>query len=42
MLTINIKQGNKEMVDEEWRFLLAVPTGDIHISDNPTKQVSEN
>jgi len=24
------------MVDEEWRYLLAGPTGDIEIPDNPT------
>jgi len=30
------------MNEEEWRYLLTGPSGDIHIPDNPTTWVDNN
>lgn len=30
------------MVEEEWRYLLTGPSGDIHIPENPTNWVDNN
>jgi dynein heavy chain, axonemal len=30
------------MVEEEWRYLLTGPSGDIQIPDNPTTWVDNN
>ena len=42
ILTVKILQGFNEMNDSEWRYLLAGPSGDIKIVNNPTNWVSEN
>jgi dynein heavy chain len=42
MLTVKVLFGENLMVDEEWRYLLAGASGDVHIPDNPTKWVAEN
>ena len=39
---MSILQGDNKMNEEEWRYLLTGPTGDIHIPDNPTKWVADN
>ena len=30
------------MIDEEWKYLLQGPTGDIHVKDNPTDWIDFN
>ncbi|KAL4429885.1 hypothetical protein ABPG74_022908 [Tetrahymena malaccensis] len=42
MLTVKILQGKDLMNKEEWRYLLAGPSGDIKVPDNPTQWISEN
>jgi len=42
MLTVKILQGYDKLNNEEWRYLLAGPTGEIKIPANPTKWISEN
>lgn len=42
MLTIKILQGYKLLNEEEWRYLLTGPMGDIKIKSNPTKWIAEN
>ena len=42
ILTIKILQGKNEIDANEWRYLLAGPSGEIHIRDNPTTWYPEN
>jgi len=42
LLTVKILQGDGKMVNEEWRYLLAGPSGEIKIPKNFTTWVSEN
>lgn len=42
LLTVKILFGSNQMDEKEWRYLLAGPTGDIHVPSNPTSWISEN
>lgn len=42
MLAIKIKQGDNKIDNQEWRYLLSGPSGDIHIPPNPTNWIPDN
>lgn len=42
LLTIKILQGDHKMDNAEWRYLLAGPSGEIKIPNNPTNWISAN
>lgn len=42
MLTIAIQKGNDEIIQEEWRYLLTGPTGEIEVPENPTDWLDNN
>ena len=42
MLTIKILQGDSLLNEEEWRYLLTGPIGDIKVKQNPTDWIAEN
>lgn len=42
LLTVKILQGYSMLNNEEWRYLLAGPSGDIKVPQNPTKWIAEN
>jgi len=42
LLTHRILNGNNDINNEEWRYLLAGPSGEVHIPENPTKWIQEN
>ncbi len=42
ILAIAILKGRGEIDNDEWRYLLAGPSGEIDIKPNPTQWISEN
>lgn len=42
MLTTKILFGSKLLREDEFRFLLAGPSGDVKVPNNPTTWISEN
>lgn len=42
VLTIKIKQGDNVIDNQEWRYLLSGPAGDVAIPPNPTNWIPEN
>jgi dynein heavy chain len=42
LLTVKILQGDNKLNEKEWRYLLAGPSGEIKIKNNPTDWISEN
>jgi len=42
VLSVKILQGDDKMNDDEWRYLLAGPIGDIKVKDNPTSWCDVN
>lgn len=41
LLAVKILFGKGDMDENEWRYFLTGPSGDIHIPDNPTSWISE-
>lgn len=42
ILTITLKQGEKKINLNEWRYLLSGPAGEITVPANPTNWIPEN
>lgn len=42
MLAIKIKQGDNKVDNNEWRYLLSGPSGEIAIPNNPTSWIPDN
>ena len=42
MLTAKIQFGDKQLDPNEWRYLLAGPSGDFKVQMNPTEWISDS
>jgi dynein heavy chain len=42
LLTHRILNGSNQINNNEWRYLLAGPSGEVTIPENPTKWIQDN